>query len=122
MLQSNQKMMQTERIEDCFLIAQVLHVLFKEAEYELEYPADNHKNKPYETNQYESSKYDYQNSAYKEKHVLLLYKFCLLPFQRFDFLCSFLFILFVRLCLFPIYTTREYAVCLVSQYFISLFY
>ena len=47
--------------------------LFKHTEYGLNNPADNHKSKLYETYQYVTAKHNYQESAQKEKHVLLLF-------------------------------------------------
>lgn len=44
-------------------------ISFKDAEYSLDNPADNHKHELYETYQYVAAKNNYQDSAQKEKHV-----------------------------------------------------
>lgn len=43
--------------------------LFKHTEYGLDNPANNHKDELYDTYQYVAAKHNYQDSAYKEKHV-----------------------------------------------------
>ena len=48
--------------------------LFKHTEYDLDNPANNHKNELYETYQYVAAKHNYQDSAYKEKHVSRFFK------------------------------------------------
>ena len=44
-------------------IAEVQPILFKDTEYSLDNPTDNHKRKLYETYQYVAAKHNYQDSA-----------------------------------------------------------
>lgn len=57
--------------------------LFKHTEYGLDNPAKNHKGELYETYQYVAAKHNYQDSAYKEKHVSRFFKVLPTPFKAF---------------------------------------
>ena len=55
-------------------IAEVQPILFKDTEYGLDNPTDNHECELYDTYQYVATKHNNQDSAYKEKHVSRLLK------------------------------------------------
>ena len=52
-----------ERHENLFSEGLVHPILFKDTEYGLDNPANNHKRELYETYQYVAAKHNYQNSA-----------------------------------------------------------
>ncbi len=64
-------------------IAEVQPILFKDTEYGLDNPTDNHECELYDTYQYVATKHNYQDSAYKEKHVSCLLKVLPTPFAAF---------------------------------------